>query len=220
MDVIGVGVARTGTVSLKAALERLGFGPCFHSRHVLDDPERLPLWDAAAGGQPVDWGVLFAGYRSSVAWPGAAFWRQLLAHYPDAKAVLTERDPDRWYDSVRQSIYQLTGGGTDNELAEAARQHIPSVAAMRRFNRKLIWDGFFDGRFADREHALRAYADHNAAIRREVPADRLLVFKVTEGWQPLCDFLGVPAPQDAFPRLNDQESFWSQLRPHLPSRGL
>jgi hypothetical protein len=215
MKVIGVGVARTGTVSLKAALERLGFGPCFHSRHVLDRPDQLPRWDAAAVGEPVDWGPLLAGYESSAAWPGAAFWRQLLDYYPAAKAILTERDPDRWYDSMRKTVYELNGGGSDNELAEVARQQIPSVHAMHRFNRRLIWDGFFGGRFADREYALRAYAEHNAAVRREVPPDRLLIFKVTEGWEPLCHFLGVPVPDEPFPRLNDQEAFWGQVRHRL-----
>lgn len=218
MKVIGVGIARTGTVSLKAALERLGFGPCFHSRHVLDHPERIALWDAAVRGEAVDWGSLLAGYQSSAAWPGAAFWRRLLAYFPDAKAVLTERDPERWYNSMRQTVYELNGGGTDSELAEVARQEIPSVTAMHRFNRKLIWDGFFGGRFTDREHALRAYAEHNAAVRREVPPDRLLVFRVTEGWQPLCAFLGVPEPAEPFPRLNDQEAFWGQVRHRLAER--
>jgi hypothetical protein len=213
MKVIGVGVARTGTVSLKAALERLGFGPCFHSRHVLDDPDKLAQWEAAARGEPVEWGPLLDGYGSTAAWPGAAFWRQLLAYYPDAKAVLTERDPDRWYDSMRQTVYELNG--TDSELAEAARQQLPGVNAMHRFNRTLIWEGFFGGRFADRDHAQRAYAEHNAAVRREVPPERLLIFRVTEGWQPLCDFLGVPVPDEPFPRLNDQDAFWGQVRDRL-----
>lgn len=215
MKVIGVGVARTGTVSLKAALERLGFGPCFHSRYVLDHPERLRSWHAAADGDAIDMGTLFAGYGSSVAWPGAAFWRELLSYYPEAKAILTERDPQQWYDSVRNTIYELTGGNADNELVEAAREHVPSVRAMHGFNRKLIWEGFFGGRFTDRTHALRAYAEHNAAVRREVPADRLLVYSVTEGWEPLCSFLGVPVPAEPFPRLNDSDAFWGQVRHRL-----
>ncbi|GAB3441232.1 sulfotransferase family protein [Actinophytocola sediminis] len=215
MKVIGVGVARTGTVSLKAALERLEFGPCFHSSYVLDHPERLRSWHAAAAGEPVDMGMLFAGYGSSVAWPGATFWRELMSYYPDSKAILTERDPQRWYDSVRNTIYELTGGDGDNDLVEAARENVPSVRAMYEFNRKLIWEGFFDGRFADREHAMHAYAEHNAAVRREVPADRLLVYSVTEGWEPLCDFLGVPMPDEPFPRLNDSGAFWDQVRHRL-----
>jgi hypothetical protein len=214
MRVIGVGLARTGTVSLKAAVEQLGFGPCFHSRYVLDHADRLPLWNAAANGETVDWGTLFEGYGSSMAWPGAAFWRQLMAYYPDAKAILTERDPERWYDSVKNTIYQLTGDGT-GDLVEAAREQIPSINGMHRFNRTLIWDGFFGGRFGDREHALRAFEEHNAAVRREVPADRLLVFSVREGWEPLCRFLDVPVPDEPFPHLNDTDTYWAQVRDRL-----
>ena len=150
MHVIGVGVGRTGTLSLKAALDRLGFGPCFHMRNVLDYPERLPLWEAAAAGSAVDWDEVFAGYESSVDWPGAAFWRELTAYYSDAKVILTVRDPERWYDSVRETIYQLFGGGTESPLAEEALQRIPGIATMHAFNRKLVWDGpFLQGRFDD-----------------------------------------------------------------------
>ena len=210
MQVIGVGLARTGTVSLKAAVERLGFGPCFHSRYVLDRPDRLPLWNAAANGEPVDWGTLFEGYESSMAWPGAAFWRQLMEYYPDAKAILTERDPGQWYDSVRNTIFELTGDGS-GDLVEAARERIPSVNGMYRFNRTLIWDGFFGGRFGDREHAVTAFEEHNAAVRRELPPERLLVFSVRDGWEPLCRFLDVDVPQAQFPRLNDSKMFVDRI---------
>jgi len=216
MKVIGVGVGRTGTLSLKAALERLGFGPCFHMRNVLDHRERLPLWEAAADGSTVDWDAVFAGYESSVDWPGAAFWRELTAHYPDAKVILTVRDPERWYDSVRDTIYQLFGGGTESPLADEALRRIPGIATMHAFNRKLVWDGpFLEGRFDDRDWATRAFLRHNAAVREEIPADRLLVFEVSEGWGPLCDFLGADLPDEEFPRLNDPAAFWGRVRDRL-----
>lgn len=216
MDVIGVGVGRTGTLSLKGALERLGFGPCFHMRNVLDHRDRLPLWEAAADGQPVNWDAVFAGYRSTVDWPGAALWRQLVAYYPDAKVILTVRDPQRWYDSVRLTIFQLFGGGKESPLAEEALQRIPGIARMHAFNRKLVWDGaFLQGRFEDREFATRAFEEHNATVCREVPADRLLVFEVREGWGPLCDFLGASEPPEPFPHLNDAEAFWGRVRARL-----
>jgi Sulfotransferase domain len=216
MKVIGVGVGRTGTLSLKAALERLGFGPCFHMRNVLDHRERLPLWEAAAAGSTVDWEAVFAGYESSVDWPGAALWRELTAHYPDAKVILTVRDPERWYDSVRDTIYQLFGGGTESPLADEALRRIPGIATMHAFNRKLVWDGpFLEGRFDDRDWATRAFLRHNAAVREEIPADRLLVFEVSEGWGPLCDFLGADLPDEEFPRLNDPAAFWGRVRDRL-----
>ncbi|HJU98616.1 MAG TPA: sulfotransferase [Jiangellaceae bacterium] len=216
MKVIGVGVGRTGTLSLKAAVERLGFGPCFHMRNVLDHRERLPLWEAAATGSPVDWDAVFAGYESSVDWPGAAFWRELTGHYPRAKVILTVRDPERWYDSVRETIYQLFGGGTDSPLANEALRRIPGIATMHAFNRKLVWDGpFLEGRFDDRGWAIRAFLRHNAAVREEIPPERLLVFEVSEGWRPLCDFLGVEQPDDEFPRLNDPAAFWGRVQDRL-----
>ena len=216
MKVIGVGVGRTGTLSLKAALERLGFGPCFHMRNVLDHRERLPLWEAAADGSTVDWDAVFAGYESSVDWPGAAFWRELTAYYPDAKVILTIRDPERWYDSVRDTIYQLFGGGTESPLADEALRRIPGIATMHAFNRKLVWDGpFLEGRFDDRDWAKRAFLRHNAAVREEIPPERLLVFEVSEGWGPLCDFLGTDRPDEEFPRLNDPAAFWGRVRDRL-----
>ena len=216
MQVIGVGVGRTGTLSLKAALDRLGFGPCFHMRNVLDHPERLPLWEAAAAGSAVDWDEVFAGYESSVDWPGAAFWRELTAYYSDAKVILTVRDPERWYDSVRETIYQLFGGGTESPLAEEALQRIPGIATMHAFNRRLIWDGpFLQGRFDDRDWAMRAFVRHNAAVCEEIPSERLLVFDVSAGWGPLCDFLGVDKPEEEFPRLNDPAAFWGRVRDRL-----
>jgi Sulfotransferase domain len=216
MKVIGVGVGRTGTLSLKAALERLGFGPCFHMRNVLDHPERLPLWEAAAAGSAVDWDAVFAGYKSSVDWPGAAFWRQLTDRYPDAKVILTVRDPERWYDSVQETIYQLFGGGTESPLAEEALRRIPGIATMHAFNRKLVWDGpFLQGRFEDRDWAVRAFLRHNAAVEEEIPPERLLIYEVSEGWAPLCDFLGVDQPDEEFPRLNDPAAFWGRVRDRL-----
>jgi hypothetical protein len=216
MKVIGVGVGRTGTLSLKAALDRLGFGPCFHMRNVLDHPERLPLWEAAAAGSAIDWDEVFAGYESSVDWPGAAFWRELTAYYSDAKVILTVRDPERWYDSVRETIYQLFGGGNESPLAEEALQRIPGIATMHAFNRKLVWDGpFLQGRFDDRDWAMRAFVRHNAAVCEEIPSERLLVFDVSAGWVPLCDFLEVDRPEEEFPRLNDPAAFWGRVRDRL-----
>jgi hypothetical protein len=216
MQVIGVGVGRTGTLSLKAALEQLDLGPCFHMRNVLDHRDRLPLWEAAADGRHVDWNAVFAGYRSSVDWPGAAFWRELLAYYPDAKVILTVRDPARWYDSVRSTIFQLFGGGTDSDLAAEALRRIPGIAKMHAFNRKVVWDGpFLQGRFDDREFAMQAFTRHNATVQREVPAERLLVYEVGQGWEPLCEFLGVAVPDGEFPHLNTPEAFWGRVEARL-----
>lgn len=211
MKVIGVGVGRTGTLSLKAALEQLGFGPCFHGRHVLDHPDRLLLWQAAAAGEPVDWSALFAGYASSVDWPGAAFWRPLAGAFPTAKIILTVRDAEGWYDSVSNTIFRMFGNGPPDTRVAEARRIVPGLDMFTAFHRRMIWDGFFGGRFADREHAIRAYEEHNAGVIRDVPADRLLVISPGAGWEPLCGFLGVPVPAEPYPHLNDPEKFWARV---------
>jgi hypothetical protein len=208
MKVIGAGVGRTGTLSLKAALERLGFGPCFHGRHVLDHPDRLPLWQAAAAGQPVDWNAVFAGYVSSVDWPGAAFWRPLAEAFPAAKIILTVRDAESWYASVANTIFRMFGDGPADTRVAEARRIVPGLDVFTAFHRRMIWDGFFGGRFADREHAIRVYEEHNAAVVSGVPADRLLTISPGAGWEPLCAFLGVPVPEDEpFPHVNDTVAF-------------
>jgi hypothetical protein len=211
IELIGAGVGRTGTLSLKAALERLGLGPCFHGRHVLDHPDRLPLWLAAARGEAVDWNAVLAGYASTVDWPGAAFWRQLTAAFPDAVVVLTERDADAWYDSVERTIHRMFGYGPADARIEHARAVVPGLDVFTDFHRTMIWDGFFGGRFADRAHAIRVYEEHNAAVRREVPAGRLLTITPGAGWEPLCGFLGVPVPEEPYPHLNDPERFWARV---------
>ncbi|WP_117210941.1 sulfotransferase family protein [Allorhizocola rhizosphaerae] len=211
MKVIGVGVGRTGTLSLKAALERLGFGPCFHGRHVLDHPDRLPIWQSAARGEPVDWARLFHGYRSTVDWPGAAFWRPLAAAFPQAKLILTVRDPDAWYESVSKTIYRMFG--SDGEQAvEQARRIVPGLDVFTSFHRQMIWHGFFEGRFADRAFAIDAYERHNAAVFNEAPSDRLLVMSPGAGWKPLCEFLEVPEPDEPYPHLNDPAKFWARVQ--------
>jgi hypothetical protein len=206
VDVIGVGFGRTGTLSLKGALERLGFGPCEHMEDVLARPERIEQWAAAGAGS--DWDAIYQGYRSTVDWPGARFWRELADHYPSAPMVLTVRDPRKWYESADIALYQPFVNAPDGT----------GVARMRAMLGSVIWDGQFDGRFADRDHALHVFTEHIAAVRREIPPERLLVFDVRQGWAPLCDFLGVATPDEPFPRLNDRASFVAKRDARLAAR--
>ena len=215
MKVIGVGVGRTGTLSLKAALERLGYGPCFHGRHVLDHPDRLPLWQAAAAGEPVDWTALFDGYESSVDWPGAAFWRPLVEAFPAAKVILTVRGAQGWYDSVGNTIYRMFGDGPADDQVAEARRTVPGLEEFTAFHRQMIWDGFFGGRFADRAYAIRVYEEHNAAVRAAIPPDRLLTIAPGAGWAPLCSFLGVAVPPEPYPHLNDPAKFWGRVQARI-----
>lgn len=207
LDVIGAGFGRTGTLSLKSALERLGFGPCHHMVEVLENAEQVSLWTQVTHEENPDWDAVYRGYRATVDWPGASFWRQLTDHFPRAKVILTVRDPRRWYESATESIYQAAIGPVPAD---------PKLARLRQVVREILWDGVFDGRFDDARHAIRVFEEHNEAVRREVPADRLLVFEVAQGWRPLCEFLDVPVPDEPFPHGNDRQSF-AELRRRLSS---
>jgi hypothetical protein len=195
VDVIGVGFGRTGTLSLKTALEKLGFGPCAHFVPLLEDPQRADLWRRAAEGEPGCLDAALDGYRSTVDWPGTFFWRDLTTRHPAAKVILTSRDPERWYDSAANTIFRVGSARIDD------------LGPQRAMANATVWEGTFGGRFADRAAAIKIFEEHNAAVRSEIPPERLLDFQVREGWQPLCDFLGVPVPEEEFPRLNDQAAF-------------
>jgi sulfotransferase family protein len=202
MDVIGAGFGRTGTLSLKVALEQLGFGPCMHMVSLLQDPETSALIHKATEGDIDSLDVALAGHRATVDWPMAYFWRELADRHPAAKVILTVRDPQKWYDSAARTIHAAANAGRESGL--------PDPDVMRMVD-GTVWDGTFDGRFADREYAIKVFEEHNARVKREIPADRLLVFEVAQGWEPLCSFLGVPVPGTPFPRLNDTAAFQDNL---------
>lgn len=199
LEIIGPGFGRTGTHSLKLALERLGFGPCHHMFEVRDDPGQLPAWQAAACGEPVDWDAVFAGYRAQVDWPGARYWRALARHYPDAKAILTVRDPDGWFDSVQATLAPL--------VASRGTHASPHLNAVIEMGYRTVVQPLFQGRMSERAHATRVFLDHVASVRAALPADRLLVLDVREGWAPLCRFLGVAEPAEPFPWTNSSRQF-------------
>ena len=204
MKVIGAGFGRTGTMSQKAALEQLGFGPSFHMIDVARRPELLPGWQAAADAEEVDWTALLDGWGSTVDWPACTFWREIWAAFPDAKVLLSVRDPDAWYASCAKSIHASAQAAARGELEGGSVEVSPE--AMKMIN-GLIWDGTFKGRFDDKDFAIGVYQAHNELVQAKVPADRLLVYEVKEGWEPLCEFLDVPVPEGPMPHLNDATSF-------------
>ncbi|SRR5579884_8755 len=197
LRVIGAGFGRTGTMSLKAALEQLGFGPSYHMIENFDRPDRAAFWLDAAEGKPVDWRGFLSGYRATVDWPGCAFYRQLMDAFPKAKVLLSTRDPERWYESVSETIHSRPS-------AEPPGDDDPVNVRMIR---KVVWEGSLQGRFNDRDEAIDIFKRHNAEVQESVPAERLLVYEVKEGWEPLCRFLDVPVPNEPFPHLNDRTTF-------------
>jgi hypothetical protein len=206
MKIIGAGFGRTGTTSLKAALEPLGFGPSYRLDEVFKHPEQVAFWEAARRGERVDWEGFFAGYGLAVDWPAFSFYGELMEAFPEAPVILTVRDPGRWYESVRSTIYgihKLSAGPAPVRLAFAlAGLFAPAVTGIARLADAILWDGLFDGRFEDRSYAIEMFHRHNEEVRRRVPPERLLVYDVKEGWAPLCDFLGVEVPDEPFPHLN------------------
>jgi hypothetical protein len=209
IEVIGAGLGRTGTLSLKAALEDLGFGKCYHPLAVFASLDQARTWDAAARGEPVDWDRIFAGFRATVDMPGCVFYRELAEKYPEAKVILTVRDSERWYDSVRQTIHRL--GSTFPEWTFLLLLFSPRTHVFQRMLDRL-WDRLFRGRFEDRAFAIDVFNRHNEQVRRDVPVDHLLVYEVSQGWAPLCTFLAVPLPEGkAFPHLNDAAAFRARI---------
>ena len=214
LEVIGASFGRTGTLSLKAALEELGFGPCYHMRELYEHPEHVGQWRAAMRGEPVDWERVLGGYRATVDWPGCTFYEELLERNPDAKVVLTVRDPQRWYESAHDTIYKASKASFSAAfgLAGLVMPRVRPINSASRFVSDLIWEGDFDGRFGDRGYAIETFERHNGGVERRVPPGRLLVYEVKQGWGPLCEFLGVEAPDKPFPHLNDGEAFRVWIR--------
>jgi Sulfotransferase domain len=202
LGVIGPGFGRTGTNSLKIALEQLGFGPCHHMFEVRDNPERLADWEKAARGEKVDWDHVFRGYRSQVDWPGARYWRELVRHYPTAKVVLSVRDPDEWFDSVQATIVPF--------LAARGHHSPPHVNAICEMGHETVAVQVFNGRISERQHATQVFKNHIADVQSEIPAGRLLTFDLRDGWRPLCEFLRVEVPDIPFPKTNSSKEFVEQ----------
>ena len=207
MRVIGSGFGRTGTLSLKRALEELGAGPCYHMEEVMKTPAHVGIWHEVALGRPVDWHALFAGYRSSVDFPASVVYRDLMNAFPDAKVVHTVRDADQWYESTLDTIYQ---GRT--LIPGWVRRLVPFAGNWSEMVEQQVWVGLFDGRFEDRSYAIERYHAWTVEVIATVPADRLLVFEVADGWAPLCEFLGVLQPAGPFPRVNDRASMLRRFR--------
>jgi Sulfotransferase domain len=202
LRVVGAGLGRTGTMSLKLALEKLLGGPCYHMLEVLSHPEHVPEWHRAARGEMPDWSTLLAGYRAAVDWPASAFWPELAAAYPDAVVLLSVRDPDAWWESASQTIFK--------GIAHAEERGVPEMAerlAMVRdlFAQRFVWP-------PDQEAlAKAAFERHNARVRASVPRERLLEWQASDGWGPICQALGVAVPDEPFPRSNTREDWLARF---------
>jgi Sulfotransferase domain len=209
LDVIGAGLGRTGTQSLKHALERLLGAPCY-DMFQLFNPKHVRVWDEALEGREVDWNALFGDHRAVVDWIGALFYSELAAAYPDAIVVLSERDIDKWWPSVHRTL-------VDGLLSETASGDGPwekAFAPSRQFTLRMLATRFTP-EWTEEKAAKEAYARHAAALRASIPQDRLVEWRPSDGWAPLCEALRVPVPEEPFPHVNTTADFraWARLDP-------
>jgi hypothetical protein len=214
IKVIGAGFGRTGTLSLKLALEQLGFSKCYHMEELLANPHHVQYWEGANQGKAVDWNSLFAGYQATVDFPGYRHYKALMDYYPNAKVLLSVRDPEKWYESTHNTIYQAAPGLGQKILMGLKLPFSPRLQKLVRVFKMAsgVWKNDFAGRFEDKAFALEAFHRHNEEVKRIVPANRLLVYEVKQGWEPLCEFLKVPVPAVAFPRVNERADFKRKTR--------
>ena len=201
LKIVGAGFGRTGTLSMKFALEELGFSACYHMIEVRKNPSHPKLWSEAKNKGNTDWSALFEGYQASVDWPSCNFWREQAKAFPDSKILLTLRDPSAWYESIMTTIYPSSKKFTESKEKKERE--------FGQWAMEMIWEWVFQDKMDDRSYVIGKFEKHNEQVIKEVPAERLLVFETGEGWEKLCDFLEVPVPANIFPKVNTTEQFLS-----------
>jgi len=208
LEVIGAGSPRTGTASLKVALEQLGFGPCHHMGECFAHPEQFALWERVfEEKEPVDWEVVLKGYRSACDAPSVIVYRELAERYPKAKVILTTRDPESWWRSTQATVTQASA-----HAAQVGPEN-PVVKMMIKLTEYRARRGI--GRPMEHDAAIADFRRHNEEVRRVIAPERLLVFEAKQGWAPLCKFLNVPVPDAPFPHANTTEQFQAGMRERL-----
>jgi sulfotransferase family protein len=203
LKIIGSGFGRTGTMTMKDALGALGFGPTHHMTEIMANPDQLRHWKAIFAGTDVDWAEVFKGYNSQVDWPGASCWQKSMIAFPQARVIHTERPEEDWWVSFNSTIGKFFALFDQLELPPAFKELFTTMRDG------IMKDTFTD--FTDRDSAIAAYRANNQKVREIVPADRLLVFNVADGWEPLCEFLNVPQPTTAFPHHHIRREFWEHF---------
>jgi hypothetical protein len=208
MQVIGVGLPRTGTLTQKLAMEMLGFSPCYHWVNLLANLDQVQVWDRAIDGEDI-WDEVFTGFEATVDWPGGYFYRELSERYPDAKVLLSVREGVSWEKSFRETIWTMCHGSSLMRLLSDARREIdPRWRSYLQLVDRMFWSGeapFTKG--TSPAAMIEQMEAFNASVREAVPAERLLEWTVTEGWEPLCEFLDVPVPSEPLPHENERETF-------------
>ena len=204
LRIIGSGYGRTGTMALKIALETLGYGPCYHMLEVSKNPGHDELWREATDQGTADWDSIFANYQACVDWPACSFWKILWKYYPDAKIILSIRNPEDWYQSVNSTIYQIMKMPRKTKEEEVHRDMAYHLILERTFNSS----------FTNKEYAIDIFNNHIAEVKNKVPDDKLLVYETGAGWEPLCRFLQIPVPNQSYPHVNTTREFQKRFGLH------
>jgi len=201
LRVVGAGLGRTGTHSLKVAFEQLLGAPCYHMFEVFQHPDDIAQWQSAADGVMPDWHQLFANYRAAVDWPVAAYWRELADAYPDAIVVLSTRPTDEWWRSANRTIWEVARRPTPPD--PVAQAHMRMIGCML--------DERFTPQWGEEEPSKTAYERHNEQVRATVAPERLVEWQPGDGWERLCAALELPVPATPFPHLNTADEFRTNL---------
>lgn len=215
LKVIGTGMGRTGTHSLKLALEELGFGKCYHMAELFENPHGIHHFHKAEKGEDPDWDTLFEGYQSAVDYPVTRYYKQLINHYPDAKIIHTIRDPESWYKSASETIIWASKPSLGRMVKLMVK--LPFSPGLRKqmpvlkFNGNLI-DWEFGKNYKDKFEVIKRFDTHNETVLKTVPKEKLLVFHPKDGWEPLCAFLQVPIPDKPFPESNKRDEFIHRIK--------
>lgn len=206
LQIIGSGFGRTGTRSLWEALGMIGYSPCHHMEEVFEHPAQVLYWQDYAAGKSVDWKKFFEDYKAQVDWPGCHIWRELADLYPDAKVLHSERPEEAWWASFSNTIGKLL----DRFRTLPIPPHIHDMLEAVETSIIRPTFGVSSGPI-DKEHAIAGYRKRRADVVAAIPPERLLVFDVSQGWEPLCRFLNVAVPDVPFPRTNNRADFWTNL---------
>ncbi len=204
LKVIGSGFGRTGTKSLKLALEQLGFTPCHHMLEIRPTPGQVDFWYDISQGKPTDWHAVFEGFQAAVDWPSCNYWREMADAFPEAKVIHTTRPFEQWWKSFSKTIAESLMTDTPTED--------PIRLKQRAMVNQIIKVDVFGGRIEDKEVARAAFEKREAEVKAGIAPERLLMFEPTDGWEKLCPFLGVPVPEAAYPFTNTTEDFRAAMQ--------
>lgn len=211
IKIIGAGFPRTGTNTLRESLEKLGYVKTYHMKNLLTNPDNLHYWTTLKTTGTTNWDALYKGFQATVDFPCYPWYKEHMKQYPDAKVILSLRPFEKWYTSFYSTIWQAQNPPESERAAMGEKMagdpRLQSVMKVMGFAKQTITEDHFQGRFLDKEFMEKIFNEHNEDVKKYVPADKLLVFDVTEGWEPLCKFLEAEVPNEPLPHTNKKEDF-------------